>query len=111
MAWTVPITSYGLYRLGKSKGSMRALIFLFDSASQNRGIIIFRSNDQNLADARDSDIGGGKRQVIFEMYEQEYNGVVDLLRNEKPVSLDYSNPTFVYLYTSKTEKVGVNDLD
>lgn len=108
MVWQIPIVNYSAYVSGNKGDTWTRFVLLRDDGNDIRGVIEFRKSDQ-LPNASDSDIGNGKRRARFYLHENEYKDVIDLLRNEKPLYLQYIGPTAIWIGTSGLEPIGENE--
>ena len=64
----------------------------------------FYRDGQNIPNNSSYETSDPKRAYL-RMHERQIDSVVDMLRNEKPCSVYYSNSTYAYIYTG-TEPVG-----
>jgi len=89
----------------KSRASSAiAQIRLYNAANQHIGAMYFYKEGKKIPNNTTTIVGTPKR-VYLHASENQLDGVVDMLRNEKPCSVYYYGPTNAYLYTGK-EPIG-----
>jgi len=110
MSWWAGISFYRTFIKGHGSGSLwNRWIAIYDNEGALRGSLVFKKDGSALNDARDVDIGGTKRRAVLEFHESQYADVLDLLRNEKPLFIQYISPKVAYVATSEKEPVGENE--
>ena len=106
MSFSYEIAKYELYYFGKEAKDENpiAQINLFDDSNRYIGDVFFHRDGQPIPNNSSGETSTPK-QAYLKMHERQLNSVVDMLRNEKPCSVYYSNQTYARIYTGK-EPVG-----
>jgi len=106
MAFTNQIGSYQLIYYGTRSNNTSEIvrINLCNDINQLLGSLLFYRDSQALANNVSIETRNPKRAYL-RIHERQLDSVVDTLRNEKPCSVYYSNPTTAFLYTG-LEPVG-----
>jgi len=108
----IKIKSYGLFRMGfESTRDMPALITLQGEDPNQRVIIVFADKEANLRNAEAYTQDNGIQYVSIRLHDSKYQKIVDILRNEKPLTFIYNdNQKLSYIYTSSAEPIGDAEL-
>ena len=106
MVWFAEIGTYSLVLSGKSysASSNVAQIHIRDTNNRFRGYLLFYPDDVDLPNNTESVINGVEWCRIY-MHRSEFHSAVDMLRNEKPVYVHFTNPTAAFIRTGP-EPVG-----
>ena len=100
------IGKYTLHYFGKRYNASLpiATIYLYTGSNQYLGTVSFFRDGQKIPNNSSKETTNPKRAYL-KMHERQLDTVVDMLRNEKPCKMYYSNPKAAELYTGK-EPVG-----
>lgn len=108
MAFSAQLKTYNVYYFGKRDGKTKALIYARDADNHLRTRLLFAENGSDLPNSSESEMQGVKWCRIWYHIDQ-FPAVIDILRNEEPVWVHYSNPTFAHIFTG-SEPVGEGEL-
>lgn len=99
------ITKYRLSYFGKRDFELQSIaaINLYNVQDQFIGQILFYKEGQEIPN--NQMYGSNLTRVYLRASETQMPGIVDMLRNEKPCSIFYANPTSTSLFTGK-EPIG-----
>jgi len=111
MSFTNEIATYQLIHFSKQRKDTdaMAMISLHNSDSRFLGYVYFYRDDYELRDSYSVEDTTPKR-AFLRMHHRQLDGVIDMLRNEKPCFLYYSSPTYAYIHTGE-EPIGEEELD
>jgi hypothetical protein len=109
MAFSAQLETYNVYYMGKRTDNVRALVYARDTNQDIRVRLIFAKNSVDLPNSSESEYQGLKLCRIWYHIDQ-FPAVIDILRNEEPVWVYYSNPTFAHIFTG-SEPIGEGELE
>ncbi len=106
MRFTSQIDTYVLRFSGRSYSDTDsiAMLVLYDQNKKHIGIVRFYKDGQTIPNNSLDHVSEPKRAFLA-MHERQLDGVVDMLRNEKPCFLYYLNAVNASLHTG-TDLVG-----
>jgi len=106
MAFSNEIAKYQLLYYGKRRKDTMPIanISLYATRNQYLGSVTFYRDGQKIPNNLSVETYSPKRAYL-RMPESQRDGVVDMLRNEKPCKVYYSGPTNAYIHTGK-EPIG-----
>lgn len=90
------------YEFRALPGENLALLYLFDSKGKAVAMLVFVDGDAPLSEPRETPSG----LVIQSYYRRDLAGIIDLLRNEKPVHFTWASAARVARVSSEQEPVG-----
>lgn len=103
------VTKYWIERFAKRTDLLRAKVMCQNDDDTIRAYLRFWSEEATLGNAREVDYGSQK--VFYLNYHlNELDGIVDMLRNEKPISIYFSSPTFASV-TTLSEPMGEEETE
>jgi hypothetical protein len=108
MAFSAELKTYHVYYFGNRNDSVKAFIYAKDADNHLRTYLIFAENGSDLPNSSESVMQGVKWCRIWYHIDQ-FPAVIDILRNEEPVFVNYSNPTFAQIFTG-SEPIGEGEL-
>lgn len=111
MSFSNAIAKYVLYYWTKraNDSDVVARIRFYSASNQLVGYVTFYKDGQAIPDNR-SDETTDPKLALLTMHEHQLARVVDMLRNEKPCSVFYHNPTYAIIY-SGLEPVGEEETE
>ena len=109
MSFTAELETYNVYYFGKKDSSNKAIIYARDAQGHVRVFMLFMENGTELHDSIEDVVDGVPRCRLWYHIDQ-FPAVIDILRNEQPVYVHYSNPTFAHIFTG-SEPIGEGELD
>lgn len=110
MAHYVTVENYRLYIFSHDGNPDTRRIQCFDANGRMVARIWFLPDGQRLSDNQLFE----ERNPIFieyKLHEKDYQDVVDLLRNEKPIIILYGGPRHGWIGTSSDEPVGQEETE
>ena len=104
------IRSYILTIYGKRRGDnpIVADIFLTDKHIRHVGDIYFYKKNQDLPENKLNVNRGGFGRIVLNMYESQLGSVIETLRRQKSLSIQYRTDLYAYLVT-KSLPLGYED--
>jgi hypothetical protein len=110
MPFSAELKTYHVYYFGKRDGSNpRASIYAKDADGHLRVFLLFVENGANLPSCSESVGHDGVSWCRIWYHLDQFPAVIDILRNEKPVYVNYSNPTFAQIFTGP-EPIGEEEV-
>ena len=98
---------YEIHNQYTSKGANEhALLYLYDADDNLAAVVAFVPDDAAL-DAPEETVQG---HVAMQLHDRHLPTLVDMLRNEKPVTLSYSETSQVARISTEQEPVGEQEL-
>ncbi len=105
--YTIHRYQYEIHNQYTDKGSNdHALLYLYDKDDNLAAVIVFVSDDKPLETPVETTPG----HIALQFHEQHMPALIDMLRNEKPVMLSYSESTKVARISTQQEPVGEQEL-
>lgn len=90
------------YEFRALPGENLALLYLFNPLGKLVAMLVFVDGDAPLPEPRETLSG----MVIQTWYRRDLNGIIDLLRNEKPVHFTWASAARVGRVSTEQEPVG-----
>lgn len=98
---------YEIHNQYTAKGANEhALLYLYDSDDNLAAVIAFVPDDEILDVPEETTQG----HIAMQLHERRLPTLVDMLRNEKPITLSYSDANQVARISTEQEPVGEQEL-
>ena len=105
----MPSYQLATYHVFYKPGGENPFIYAKDALGHMRAYMVFLDNDADLPESQELS-SQGETFYRLHYHRDQFPAVIDILRNEKPVYVFYSNPTYAHICTS-AEPVGEEELE
>jgi len=95
MSFTVELSTDNVYYLGKGANFVKAMIYAKDADNNLRARMIFAENGTDLPNSSES-VSQGVTWCRLWYHIDQFPAVIDILRNEQPVMVNYSRQNFLH---------------
>lgn len=109
MSFSAELATYNVYYFGKRADSVKAIIYARDAQGHIRAYMIFVESGTVLSDNSES-VAQGVPWCRLRYHIDQFPVVMDILRNEQPVYVNYSSPTFAQIFTG-SEPIGEGEIN
>jgi hypothetical protein len=108
MPFSAELATYAVYYFGKKTDNVKALIYAKDADNNLRAFLYFVENGADLL-SNSEVVSTGVPWCRIWYHIDQFPAVIDILRNEKPVWVNYLSPTFAQIFTG-SEPIGEGEL-